>query len=90
MCGTAHNHRLHELDTRVPTLPLEEIGLYLLLERIHHGTAAAQDFARISMIQSDLVEGGALRLSEAGKDKLQVLRAKLAACSDEPAMEREP
>lgn len=65
-------------------LPLEEIGLYLLLERIHHDTGTARDFARIAMIQPELVEGGALRLSEAGKDKLQVLRAKLAASNEEP------
>ena len=74
------------MDAPLPPLPLEEIGLYLLLERIHRGTAAAQDFAQISMIQSELVDGGALRLSEAGKDKLQVLRAKLAACTEEPGV----
>lgn len=72
------------LDGELSVLPLEEIGLYLLLERIHHDAGTARDFARIAMIQPELVEGGALRLSEAGKNRLQVLRAKLAVANEEP------
>jgi hypothetical protein len=70
-------------DIQPPNLPLEEIGLHLLLERIHRGTASASDFARIAMIHPELIQGGAIGLSEAGKHKLQALRAKLAASNDE-------
>ena len=79
------------MKAQLPVLPLEEIGLYLMLERIHHGTAAARDFAQITMMRPALVEGSALNLSEAGKDQLQLLRAKLAAWSEElaPAMDEE-
>ena len=79
------NGRMHRMDVELPALPLEEVGLYFLLERIHRGTATARDFARITLIQPDLVDGGALTLSEAGKDKLQVLRATLAASNDASA-----
>jgi hypothetical protein len=44
---------------------------YLLLERIHHDMATTRDFARIAIIQPELVEGRAMCLSEAGKNKLQ-------------------
>lgn len=71
-------------DIEPTVLPLEEMGLHLLLERIHRGTASASDFARIALISPELVQGGAIGLSEAGKDKLQVLRARLAASNDEP------
>ncbi|HWI23458.1 MAG TPA: hypothetical protein VNS59_00875 [Lysobacter sp.] len=70
-------------DIEPPVLLLEEKGLHLLLERIHRGTASANDFARIALIDSELVQGGAVGLSEAGKHRLQVLRAKLAASNDE-------
>ena len=80
----AHLDGCIKLDTELP-VPLEELGLYLHLERIHRGSATAQDFARIALIHPELVEGGALSLSEAGKHKLQVLRAKLAPSNDEPA-----
>ena len=81
----SHIERLRVLDVEHPDLPLEEIGLYLLLERFHRGMASARDFARISLIHPHLVEHGTLSLSEAGKDRLQVLRAKLAASNDELA-----
>jgi len=70
-------------DVTPPVLPLEEIGLFLLLERIHRGTASANEFARIALINSELLQGDAVGLSEAGKHKLQVLRAKVAASNDE-------
>ena len=59
------------------------MGLHLLLERIHRGTASANDFACIALINPELIQGGAVGLSEAGKHKLQVLRAKVAASNDE-------
>ena len=70
-------------DIQPPVHQLEEKGLHLLLERIHRGTASANDFARIALIDSELIQGGAVGLSEAGKHKLQVLRARLAASNDE-------
>jgi hypothetical protein len=78
------NGSVHRMDGELPPLPLEEIGLYLLLERIHRGTATARDFARITLIQPGLVDGGTMTLSEPGKDKLQALRATLAASNDGP------
>jgi len=70
-------------DVEPTVLPLEEIGLYLLLERIHRGTASANDFARIALIHPEFIQGGVVGLSESGKEKLQVLRAKVAASNDE-------
>lgn len=69
-------------DVEPTVLPLEEIGLHLLLERIHRGTASANDFARIALIHPELIHGGVIGLSEAGKEKLQVLRATIAASND--------
>jgi len=77
--------RPHTLDVQLPVLPVEEVGLYLLLERIYHGTAAAKDFARVALLQPGLVDNHTLNLSEDGKDRLQLLRAKLAASNDDLA-----
>lgn len=65
-----------------PLQALEELGLRLLLERIHRGTASASEFGRVALIHPEFVQGGAVGLREAGKHKLQVLRAKYAASND--------
>ena len=85
MCGIAHNSGCTPLDAQLPVLPVEEVGLYLLLERIYHGTASARDFARVALLQPELVDDHILNLSESGKDRLQLLRAKLAASNDDLA-----
>ena len=85
MCDIAHTNGCTPLDVQLPVLPVEEVGLYLLLERIYHGTAAAKDFARVALLQPGLVDDHILNLSESGKDRLQLLRAKLAASNDDLA-----
>ena len=64
-----------------PVVPLAELGLYHMLERIHKGIGTPLDFSRVSLIAGHSLGGSGL--SEVGKLKLQALRARLGFVMDE-------
>lgn len=70
-------------------IPLDQLGLYYMLERIHKGTANVNDFIRVGMFQAGLIDDSdPPQLTEAGKHKLQALRSLLSPVNDaEPLAE---
>ena len=63
-------------------LPLEQLGLFYMLERIHAGTGSVQDFACVEFL-GELIDGSdPPMLTDIGRDKLQALRLRVAAAND--------
>jgi hypothetical protein len=64
-------------------LPLEQLGLFYMLERIDVGTGSVQDFACVGFLGGELIDASdPPMLTEIGRDKLQALRLLLTAAND--------
>ena len=64
-------------------LPLEQLGLFYMLERIHVGAGSVQDFACVGFLGGELIDASdPPMLTEIGRDKLQALRLLVIAAND--------